>query len=63
MTAGLWPSSGEGLANRQIGQRTFLAEQAVQNYVSALLQKLAMERRTQAAAVAARLSGRGARAT
>ena len=50
---------GEGLTNRQIGQRSFLAEQTVKNYVSTLLAKLGMERRTQAAAYAARLSGRG----
>ena len=50
---------GEGLTNRQIGQRTFLAEQTVKNYVSVLLAKLGMERRTQAAAYAARLPGRG----
>jgi two-component system, NarL family, response regulator DevR len=48
---------GEGLTNRQIGQRLFLAEQTVKNYVSTLLAKLGMERRTQAAAYAARLSG------
>ena len=46
---------GEGLTNRQIGDRIFLAEQTVKNYVSALLAKLGMERRTQAAAYAARL--------
>ena len=51
---------GEGLTNRQIGQRLFLAEQTVKNYVSTLLAKLGMERRTQAAAYAARLSGREA---
>jgi DNA-binding NarL/FixJ family response regulator len=46
---------GEGLTNRQIGERMFLAEQTVTNYVSALFQKLGMERRTQAAVYAARL--------
>jgi DNA-binding NarL/FixJ family response regulator len=40
---------GEGLTNRQIGERMFLAEKTVKNYVSALLAKLGMERRTQAA--------------
>ena len=50
---------GEGLTNRQIGERTYLAEQTVKNYVSALLAKLGMERRTQAAAHAARLPGQG----
>src|ERR1700761_6510143 len=47
---------GEGLTNRQIGDRLFLAEKTVKNYVSALFAKLGMERRTQAAAYAARLS-------
>ncbi len=40
---------GEGLTNRQIGERMFLAEQTVKNYVSNLLAKLGMQRRTQAA--------------
>ncbi len=40
---------GDGLTNRQIGARLFLAEKTVKNYVSALLAKLGMERRTQAA--------------
>ena len=48
---------GEGLTNRQIGQRMFLAEKTVKNYVSALLAKLGMERRTQAAAYAAHMAG------
>ncbi|GII65468.1 DNA-binding response regulator [Sphaerisporangium krabiense] len=46
---------GEGLTNRQIGERLFLAEKTVKNYVSNLLAKLDMRRRTQAAALAARL--------
>jgi two-component system response regulator DevR len=46
---------GEGLTNRQIGERLYLAEKTVKNYVSALFAKLGMERRTQAAAFAARL--------
>ncbi|GAA2310425.1 response regulator transcription factor [Nonomuraea roseoviolacea subsp. roseoviolacea] len=46
---------GEGLTNRQIGERLFLAEKTVKNYVSNLLAKLNMQRRTQAAALAARL--------
>jgi DNA-binding NarL/FixJ family response regulator len=46
---------GEGLTNRQIGVRMFLAEKTVKNYVSALFAKLGMERRTQAAAYAARI--------
>jgi DNA-binding NarL/FixJ family response regulator len=44
---------GEGLTNRQIGERMFLAEKTVKNYVSALFAKLGMQRRTQAAAFAA----------
>ncbi len=39
----------EGLTNRQIGERLFLAEKTVKNYVSNLLAKLGMQRRTQAA--------------
>ncbi|HTL42652.1 MAG TPA: response regulator transcription factor [Pseudolysinimonas sp.] len=39
----------EGLTNRQIGERLELAEKTVKNYVSGLLAKLGMERRTQAA--------------
>ncbi|WP_326641640.1 response regulator transcription factor [Nonomuraea fuscirosea] len=51
---------GEGLTNRQIGERMFLAEKTVKNYVSNLLAKLSMQRRTQAAALSARLrAGRG----
>lgn len=46
---------GEGLTNRQIGERLFLAEKTVKNYVSNLLAKLNMQRRTQAAALASRL--------
>jgi two-component system, NarL family, response regulator DevR len=48
---------GEGLTNRQIGERMFLAEKTVKNYVSNVLAKLGMERRTQAAAFVARLDG------
>ena len=46
----------EGLTNRQIAERMFLAEKTVKNYVSSLLAKLGMERRTQAAVFAARLT-------
>lgn len=46
---------GDGLTNRQIGERLHLAEKTVKNYVSSMLAKLGMERRTQAAAFAARL--------
>jgi two-component system, NarL family, response regulator DevR len=46
---------GEGLTNRQIAEQMFLAEKTVKNYVSSLLSKLGMERRTQAAIFATRL--------
>ena len=46
---------GEGLTNRQIAARMFLAEKTVKNYVSRLLAKLGMERRTQAAVFATKL--------
>jgi len=46
----------EGLTNRQIGEQMFLAEKTVKNYVSNVLMKLGMQRRTQAAAYAARLA-------
>ena len=49
----------EGLTNRQIGERMFLAEKTVKNYVSNLLAKLGMERRTEAAVFAARLDKAG----
>jgi two-component system, NarL family, response regulator DevR len=49
---------GEGLTNRQIGERIHLAEKTVKNYVSNLLAKLGMSRRTEAAAYAARLAER-----
>jgi two-component system, NarL family, response regulator DevR len=48
---------GEGLTNRQIAERMFLAEKTVKNYVSRLLAKLGMRRRTQAAVLASRLRG------
>lgn len=47
---------GEGLTNRQIAERLFLAEKTAKNYVSSLLAKLGMERRSQAAAFSARLA-------
>ena len=47
---------GEGMTNRQIGENMHLAEKTVKNYVSSLLAKLGMERRTQAAAYAARIA-------
>jgi two-component system, NarL family, response regulator DevR len=46
---------GEGLTNRQIAQRMFLAEKTVKNYVSGLFDKLGIQRRTQAAAYAERV--------
>jgi two-component system, NarL family, response regulator DevR len=48
---------GEGLTNRQIGERMFLAEKTVKNYVSSILAKLGLERRTQAAVLASKLLG------
>ena len=49
---------GEGLANRQIADRMRLAEKTVKNYVSHLLAKLGLQRRTQAAILATRLRDR-----
>ncbi|MFB6894530.1 response regulator [Kitasatospora sp. NPDC056327] len=46
---------GEGLTNRQIGERLFLAEKTVKNHVSRLLAKLGVERRVQAALIATEL--------
>jgi two-component system, NarL family, response regulator DevR len=46
---------GEGLTNRQIGERMGLAEKTVKNYTSHLLAKLGLERRTQAAILATQL--------
>lgn len=48
----------EGLTNRQIAERMFLAEKTIKNYVSNLLAKLGMSRRSEAAAYAARLTER-----
>ena len=45
----------EGLTNRQIGERLFLAEKTIKNYMSSILSKLGLERRTQAAVFATRL--------
>lgn len=47
----------EGLTNRQIAERMFLAEKTVKNYVSSILSKLGLERRTQAAVLASKLLG------
>ena len=49
---------GEGLTNRQIAERMFLSEKTVKNYVSRLLSKLGMERRTQAAVLVTELRDR-----
>lgn len=49
---------GEGLTNRQISERMFLSEKTVKNYVSRLLAKLGVERRTQAAVLATKLAER-----
>ena len=49
---------GEGLTNKQIAARMFLAEKTVKNYVSRLLAKLGMERRTQAAVFVSKLDQR-----
>jgi DNA-binding NarL/FixJ family response regulator len=46
---------GEGLTNRAIGERLHLAEKTIKNYVSSLLSKLGMQRRSQAAAYVARM--------
>lgn len=46
---------GEGLTNRQIGEQLHLAEKTIKNYVSSLLSKLSMQRRSQAAAYVARM--------
>jgi two-component system, NarL family, response regulator DevR len=48
---------GKGMTNRQIAEAVFLAEKTVKNYVSSLLAKLGMERRTQAAVFAAKHFG------
>lgn len=50
----------QGKTNRQIGEELFLAEKTVKNYVSTVLAKLGMGRRTEAAAYAARLAARRA---
>jgi DNA-binding NarL/FixJ family response regulator len=49
----------EGMTNRQIGERLFLAEKTVKNNVSSLLAKLGMQRRTQAAVFGANLRDHG----
>jgi two-component system, NarL family, response regulator DevR len=49
---------GEGLTNRQIGQRLYLAEKTVKNHISRLLAKLGVERRVQAAVIASQVRDR-----
>jgi DNA-binding NarL/FixJ family response regulator len=46
------------MTNRQIGEQMFLAEKTVKNYVSSILAKLGLERRTQAAVLASKLLDR-----
>jgi DNA-binding NarL/FixJ family response regulator len=53
----------DGKTNRQIAEEMFLAEKTVKNYVSNLLTKMGMSRRTEAAVYAARLAERKLRAT
>jgi two-component system response regulator DevR len=53
----------DGLTNRQIAAEMFLAEKTVKNYVSNLLAKMGMQRRTEAAVYAARIAERRARTT
>ncbi|MFJ8472485.1 response regulator [Kitasatospora sp. NPDC094011] len=53
---------GEGLTNRQIGERLYLAEKTVKNHVSRLLAKLGVERRVQAALLATELRQSAAQA-
>ena len=49
---------GEGLTNRQIATEMFLAEKTIKNYVTQLLSKLGLERRTQAAVLVTRQASR-----
>jgi DNA-binding NarL/FixJ family response regulator len=46
---------GEGMTNRQIGEKMFLAEKTIKNYVSRILAKLDLQRRTQVAVMATKL--------
>jgi two-component system response regulator DevR len=51
---------GEGLTNRQIGNRLFLSEKTVKNHISRMLAKLGVERRIQAAVLATQHQPAGA---
>jgi two-component system, NarL family, response regulator DevR len=51
----------QGMTNHEIAQKMFLADKTVKNYVSSVLAKLGLERRTQAAVLATRLLGNKAR--
>ena len=53
---------GEGMTNRQIAEKMFLAEKTIKNYVSRILAKLDLERRTQVAVMATKLKDKQARA-
>ena len=44
----------EGLTNRQIAERLYLAEKTIKNYVTSVLAKMGMARRTEAAVYAAK---------
>jgi len=52
---------GKGMTNREIGGELFLAEKTVKNYVTSILSKLGMQRRTQAAVLATQVHERGHR--
>ncbi|MGW4029436.1 response regulator [Streptomyces sp. NPDC004838] len=54
---------GEGLTNREIGERLYLAEKTVKNNISRLLAKLGVERRVQAAVIAAQIGQEGRHGT
>ncbi|WP_042365683.1 response regulator [Streptacidiphilus neutrinimicus] len=51
---------GEGLTNREIGQRLYMAEKTVKNHISRMLAKLGVERRVQAAVIASEAAARDA---
>ncbi|WP_042364525.1 response regulator [Streptacidiphilus neutrinimicus] len=51
---------GEGLTNREIGQRLYLAEKTVKNHISRMLAKLGVERRVQAAVIASQAADHAA---